>query len=82
MYKVHEDADPLEAKNLFNLEGQKWKEMRSKLTPTFTSGKIKMMTPLIEEVTETFQAHLSEVAKNNEAFDAKVCEIISMVMRS
>jgi len=55
------------------LEGQKWKEMRSKLSPTFTTGKIKMMTPFIEEVAQTFLAHLSGLAENNEPFDAKVC---------
>jgi cytochrome P450 family 6 len=70
--KIHEEADPLEAKNLFNLEGQKWKEVRSKLSPTFTSGKMKMMTPLIEEVAKRFQEHLTRLAKNKEEFEAKV----------
>lgn len=72
--KIHEEADPLEAKNLFNLEGHKWKEMRTKLSPTFSSGKIKMMTPLIEEVAQSLIAHLSGLAKSNEAFEAKVVE--------
>ncbi|XP_059485219.1 cytochrome P450 6j1-like [Neocloeon triangulifer] len=69
--KVHEEADPMEAKNLFNLEGKKWKEMRSKLSPTFTSGKIKMMTPLMEEVGHILQAHLDGVAENGQSFEAK-----------
>lgn len=43
-------GDPLASNNLFFVRNPEWKEIRTKLTPVFTSGKVKQMYPLMQEV--------------------------------
>ncbi|KAM8712362.1 hypothetical protein ACLKA7_012819 [Drosophila subpalustris] len=51
--------DPLTG-HLFNLDGKRWKEMRQKLSPTFTSGKMKFMFPTVIKVSEEFSKVMFE----------------------
>lgn len=44
--------------HLFHLEGEKWRVLRMKLVPTFTSGKLKAMFPLFISCAESFSSLL------------------------
>lgn len=44
------NCDPMLESNLFFLMCPKWKPIRSMMTPVFSSGKVKQMFPLIDDV--------------------------------
>lgn len=51
---VPETQEDLFSRNLISLKGQKWKDMRSTLSPTFTSSKMKAMFTFISQNADTF----------------------------
>lgn len=68
----HADAkvDPM-ALNIFSMKGQMWKSMRTKLTPAFTSGKLKAMMPTIIDISENLTRKLEPMAENGEIVEMK-----------
>ncbi|KAL1506386.1 hypothetical protein ABEB36_005759 [Hypothenemus hampei] len=54
--------------NLFNLEGEPWKAMRTKLSPTFTSGKMKLMFNTLLEKALLLQKLIDGYSDKQEAF--------------
>lgn len=61
----NEEDDPLSA-HLFMVDGEKWKKLRTKLTPTFTSNKMKYMFSSVIEVGERFKNCLIDIVKQND----------------
>lgn len=56
---VDEKNDPMSA-NLFTLKGQTWRTLRAKLTPSFTSGKLKGMFGTVDDVADKLVKHLQK----------------------
>lgn len=67
---VNEKDDPLSA-HLFSLEGNNWKTLRAKLTPTFTSRKMRLMFEIVEKIGENFNGVLQELAVSETEVDLK-----------
>lgn len=66
----NEDYDILSG-NLFALPGQKWRNLRGKLSPTFTSGKLKSMFGTLLGCGSTLQNHLENLANKGELLDVR-----------
>lgn len=66
----NEEYDPLSG-HLFALPGQKWKNLRGKLSPTFTSGKLKAMFSTLVDCGSTLQNHLGKLASEKELLDVR-----------
>ena len=66
--KIFEKIEPL-GQHLFLLEPARWRPLRIKLSPTFTSGKLKEMFYLLAESADHFEQYLEEYTKNNSVID-------------
>ncbi|EGI59272.1 PREDICTED: probable cytochrome P450 6a20 [Acromyrmex echinatior] len=66
----NEKVDPLSG-HLFLMPGKKWRNLRVKLTPTFTSGKIKQMFPIMKEYSEKLAKYLKEKAQTKDSIEMK-----------
>nr|Q964R1.1 RecName: Full=Cytochrome P450 6j1; AltName: Full=CYPVIJ1 [Blattella germanica]AAK57913.1 cytochrome P450 CYP6J1 [Blattella germanica] len=63
MVKVDESLSPLNANAIFALRGQKWKHVRTSLTPTFTTGKMKNMFYLVDKCGQQLVLFIEKFAK-------------------
>lgn len=57
--------------HLFNLEGNKWKSLRSKLTPAFSSGKLKRMFYLLAECGELFEKLIDASSETDRPYEIR-----------
>ncbi|KAJ8933324.1 hypothetical protein NQ318_020827 [Aromia moschata] len=67
---VNEKDDPLSA-HLFSLGGKKWKNLRTKLTPTFTTGKLKAMFQTLVDCGIVLEKYFEANINNTDPVDIK-----------
>ncbi|KAH8248903.1 hypothetical protein KR032_004110 [Drosophila birchii] len=73
---VDEENDPISA-GLFSLEGASWKNLRTKLSPSFTSGKLKAMFETSDAVGDKLIAHLKKQLPESGAKEVEIKSLIS-----
>ncbi|XP_067037448.1 cytochrome P450 3A8-like [Acropora muricata] len=56
------------------VRGQKWKDIRSILTPTFSASKIKQMIPFMNEALDTLLAKTERISKTGEIVNGEIVD--------
>lgn len=74
--EILSNLDRVFGKTLFGMKGQLWKDMRSTLSPIFTSSKMKSMYGLLTNHVEDFLKHF-ETKTGNGTVDIDALEIFS-----
>ena len=62
--------DPF-SENLLNLEYERWRPLRNKLSPVFSSGKLKDMFYLITDCAEQFEKYVEKLAEKGEPVECR-----------
>lgn len=75
----NEKDDPLSA-NILNLPEDRWRFLRSKLSPTFSSGKLKLMMPIVnslgDKLVEKLRESDGEDVNSREIFSRYTTDVI------
>ncbi|XP_060535692.1 cytochrome P450 6a9-like [Cylas formicarius] len=75
-FSFHHESQIL-TNHLFSIRGEKWRTMRAKLTPTFTTGKIKMMFNNVYDLSKKLESSV----KQNHVINPKTVSIRDTVAR-
>nr|XP_012223674.1 PREDICTED: cytochrome P450 9e2-like [Linepithema humile] len=70
---IDEDSEPLFGKNLFSLRGEKWRDVRTLLSPAFTSSKMKAMFKLMSDCGANFADFLVSLPSDKSITEMKDC---------
>jgi len=68
---VSDERLDLLSSHLVNLKGQKWKSLRSKLTPAFSPNKLKSMSFLLQECANALIDYLENVSLSKNSQDVR-----------
>ncbi|GJQ73206.1 Cyp6a9 [Trypoxylus dichotomus] len=67
----HNEKDEPIIRNLFFMEGTEWKNMRMKLSPSYTSGKMKLLFKTMLDCSEPLVKRIKDLTENEQIIDIK-----------
>nr|XP_033329017.1 cytochrome P450 6A1-like [Megalopta genalis]XP_033329018.1 cytochrome P450 6A1-like [Megalopta genalis] len=67
---INEKVEPL-SQNIFSLEAKRWRPLRTRLSPVFTSGKLKEMFHLIMECSEQLEKYLEKLEEKGQPIECR-----------
>jgi len=59
------------ANNIFRIEAKKWRPLRAKFSPTFSSGKLKNMFYLLQQSADNFGQYLDRLVPEEKVLDCR-----------
>ncbi|XP_054738216.1 cytochrome P450 6g1-like [Anastrepha obliqua] len=71
-------GDSLGSNNVFFIRNPQWRELRTKISPVFTTGKIKQMYPLMIEIGFELESHLDSHIRSGNSFVTEIKEICAL----
>lgn len=74
---IDSESDTLFGQSLFMLSEQKWREMRTTLSPAFTGSKMRQMFELVVECADDMTKYLNVEAKNGKPVRWEMKELFS-----
>lgn len=77
-YSGSDVHDPLGNNNLFSIKMPLWKNMRGKLSPFFSSGKLKMMYYLLDKISDDMIKHVNKRLDQDGKVELEMKELASL----
>lgn len=68
---IPDGQDPMFSKNLFSLQGDRWREVRAMLSPTFTSSKMRNMFNLMSDCAVDFANFMAQLPPEQSVMQIK-----------
>lgn len=68
--KVYEKAEPM-SMHLFRLDAVRWRPLRMRLSPVFTTGKLKDMFHLLLNCSDHFEKYLDEIVSKDSIVECR-----------